>query len=158
MDSTKPSPLDTLIAVVQRYAKIEMPRSMDLGPGSTRRDEQYVSGWNDCLAEIQNQLVWRNDAALRATFELVLADVQLADSETVEAVRTLRRQRDEAVRREAEAEAVSASLRELATRLAHEKHDRYVLSGFHGLGHEGASETCAHQDCVLVRSPHGEQP
>ena len=90
------------------------------------------------------------DAALRATFEEVLADLQLADTETVEAVRTLRRQRDEAVRREAETEAVSTRLRGLAKSAVEMRHHHDNEDG-----HELPFATCPHWRCVLVRAPHG---
>ena len=152
------SAIDTLIAAVQRYAKIEMPGPMQLTLKSTRLDSQYADGWNDCLSEINNQLMWRDDAALGATFEQVLADLQLADSETVEAVRTLRRQRDEAVRREAEAEAVSARLRELAKEVTETLWSEIPLHRKAQLMADGFSLDPLLELCVLVRAPHGEKP
>ena len=161
-------PIDTLITAVRHHEHV------------------VAMEWSKHHQPPDIELLDKNRAALRATFELVLADLQLADAETIEAVRKLRGQRDVALAANARltddntvlhntcgryeedlkrAEAVSAGLRELATQQARDQHIGGLMEGdpAHCDLDDGANFTkgflaCPHPQCVLVRAPHGQQP
>ena len=126
--------------------------------------------------------ITRDDAALRATFEEVLADVTMADAETIDAVRTLRHVAAD-WQRQAESNPQSwrhgyaagwAAGHEPATcghARANRKDPMFGTQEYEGNEHCEVCELiadlpcrrCQHWPCnceqgPLVRAAHGEQP